>query len=150
MKMKNFLLITCFLSISLIACSNDIATKNVPSVILNSFKSQFPTAVDVEWEKVNNLYEADFEIANVDHTAQLNTEGKLVQLKKEITAAELPKAINDAIAANFKGYIADDVELVKHGNQTYYQLQLEKNWSFDKKLVLGANGQVNKSINYWD
>lgn len=148
--MKNFLLITCLLSISFIACSSDIATKNVPSVVLNAFKTQFPTAVDVEWEKVNNLYEADFEVANVDHTAQLNTEGTLLQLKKEISLAELPKAINDAIAANFKGYVADDLELIKKGNQTYYQLQLEKNWSFDKKLVFNANGQINKSIKYWD
>lgn len=148
--MKNFLLITCLLSISFIACSNDIATKNVPSVVLNAFKTQFPTAVDVEWEKVNNLYEVDFEIANVDHTARLNTEGKLLQLKKEISAAELPKAISDAIATNFKDYGADDLEVIKKGNQTYYQLQLEKNWSFDKKLVFNANGQVNKSVKYWD
>lgn len=144
------MLVTCFLSISFIACSNDIATKNVPSVVLNAFKSQFPTALDVEWEKVNNLYEADFEVANVDHTVQLNTEGKLIQLKKEISAAELPKAINNAIASNFKDYVTDDLELVTKGNQTYYQLQLEKSWSFDKKLVFNTNGQVNKSIKYWD
>jgi len=131
------------------ACSNDIPTKDVPSVILNTFKSQFPKALDIEWEKENNIYEVEFELENTDHTARYNTDGKLIIFKKDIHTSELPQAIKSVLSANFKDYVVDETELVKKGNATYYQLELESRGKRDKKLVFSEDGKENRSIKYW-
>jgi hypothetical protein len=82
--MKKAVIIACMLSISITACSDSISATDVPSVVLNSFKSKFPEAMKVEWEKVDTQFEAEFKSGNTDHAARLTADGRLIIHKKEI------------------------------------------------------------------
>lgn len=148
--MKNTIFMACLLSVSMIACSNSIPATEVPSIALNSFKSKFPKAMKVEWEKVDAHYEAEFELGNIEHAVQLTGDGKLIMQKKEIDVSNLPANINTLLKNNFSTYFTDEIEWVEKNGLAYYQVELESNGKPDKKLVLSANGSENTSIPYWD
>ena len=42
--------------------AQDIPKSQVPSVIVNNFKKEFPKANDIEWEMQGDLYNVDFKI----------------------------------------------------------------------------------------
>ena len=42
--------------------AQDLTESQVPSVIVNNFKKEFPKASDVEWEKKGEQYNVEFEI----------------------------------------------------------------------------------------
>ena len=148
--MKSIVFIVCISSVFMIACGNSIPATDVPSVVLNSFKSKFPEALKVEWEKVDTHYEAEFELSSTDHAARLTTDGKLIIQKKEIHASNLPANIRSLLRNKFNTYFTDDIEWVEKDGLAYYQIELESNGKPDKKLVLSANGSESPAISFWD
>lgn len=145
--MKGLSLVITALAITLISCAQDIPASKVPSVVQNTLQSTFSNAAKVEWEKKGTLYEAEFEIDKTEYTAHIEASGKLLVYKVDITAAEVPAAITQAIARDHAGYQLDDADkLVKDGT-TYYQVELEAKGKKDLKVVYTANGQA-ANINY--
>ncbi|MEJ6978982.1 hypothetical protein WG906_00880 [Pedobacter sp. P351] len=148
--MKNFTLLIVFTGIIMISCSGNIPARDVPSIVLNTFKTKFPKAADVEWKNSEALYTAEFEIGNIDHAVQLNSKGNIVIYKKEIGKSELPGGIKALLSNKFKTYFTDEIEAVQREGLAYYQIELESNGKPEKKLVLSADGRENHSITYWD
>lgn len=148
--MKTLGIITGILGVSLAACSDNIRATDVPSVVLNTFKSNFPKAANVEWEKAEALYQAEFHYENKAHAVQLTSDGRLTMQKKEIDAASLPANVQTLLKQKFEGYTADDIEQLQNDGATYYQIELESTGKPDKKLVLSSNGVENTSIPFWD
>lgn len=148
--MKNFTLLILFTGIIMISCSDNIPATDVPSIVLNTFKTKFPKALDVGWKNNDALYTAEFEIGNIDHAVQLNSNGKIVIYKKEIGESELPGGIKALLSNKFKTYLTDEIEWVQRENLAYYQIELESNGKPEKKLVLLADGSEKHSITYWD
>ena len=96
------------------ACaSQDIPQDKVPSVVVNAFAKAYPTATDVEWEKQSGDFEAEFDSASTDYTVLLTASGAIVQAKHEITATELPAAVQKKISANYEDRQPDDAEMVE-------------------------------------
>lgn len=142
--MKKIILLTAVLLYSMLSFAQDLQEKEVPSVVLNSFKQKFAKATDVEWELKNNLYKVEFEIARIDHEAWLNTSGQVVKTKQDLKANDLPKAISSKIASQYKGYRIDDVDKIEEGGKVKFKVELKKAGS-EQNVYFDADGNVLKT-----
>jgi hypothetical protein len=146
----NLLLLLSFLQFS---CDddkdNDVAPDSVPEAVKTTFAASFPNTVGLEWEKIGEDYEADFDVDTVDHEALFSANGEMLKYKFDITEADLPDAVKTAISQNYSDMRIDDAEKLLQGNDAYYQVELE-NGSPDKNLVFSADGQEQTQMAYWD
>ena len=91
--------------------AQDIPSSQVPSVIVNNFKKEFPKANDIEWEMQGDLYNVDFEIGwFTDYEAWFTASGKLVKQTQEISKSDIPKAVANAIKTQYKEYRIEDAK----------------------------------------
>ncbi len=122
--------------------AQDIQESQVPSVIVENFKKEFPKASDVEWEKKGEQYNVDFEIGwGIDYEAWYTTAGKLIKYKQEISDANLPQAIKDAVKKDYAGYRIDDAtKYVENGVETY-KVELEKGTE-ERKIIFSKDGKL--------
>jgi hypothetical protein len=127
------------------ASAQDMPQQNVPAVVVNAFQQKFPQQSMVEWELKKGLYEAEFEIKNLDHSVYLDSTGKIVRYKQEINAADLPEAVKTSIEKNFNGYKIDDVKKIEEGSAVSYKVELEKGQD-ERKVTFGTDGKIIKNI----
>lgn len=101
--MKNLMIIIA-LSLSIgSACAQKMKEADVPAVVKESFKKAYPTAKVEKWEKEGDMYEAEFMVGKVEHSANLNASGNIVETEMEIEISALPKAITDYVGKNMVG-----------------------------------------------
>lgn len=107
--------------------AQDIPESQVPSIIVNNLKKEFPKASDIEWEKHGNTYNVEFEIGwDTDYEAWFTETGKLVKYIQEINRSAIPEAVTNAIKEQYKGYRIDDAKkIVENGKETY-KIEIEK------------------------
>lgn len=138
-----------FLAAALIATASvfaqDVQESEVPSVILNTFKKEFPKASDVEWERKGELYNVDFEIGFFsDYEAWFDASGKMIKYSEEISESDLPQAIKEAIKNQFDGYRIDDVEKITENNTETFLVEIEKG-NDEKHLAFSKDGKLVES-----
>jgi len=146
--MKFLTLVVTASLFSLSSCSQDIPADKVPSVVLNTVQSKFGNAVKIEWEKKNNLYEAEFKMDSIDYSVYVDPAGRLVMHKQDIKENELPAAVSTIISTEYNGYKIDDAEKVIKDGIIYYQVELEGKGKKDLELVFSADGKPAPQMNY--
>ncbi|RDV15686.1 hypothetical protein DXT99_08470 [Pontibacter diazotrophicus] len=140
------------MSVFLLSCSNDendVVPNDVPEAVKNTLTTNFSNAMDVEWEKSGTNYEADFDVAGVDHEALIEPSGEMLMYKYDIPETELPDAVTAAISQNYSGMHIDDAERLYQGNDEFYQVDLD-NSGTDVHLVFSPDGQEQTEPAYWD
>lgn len=146
MKKTVFFILIAFISLG---CEHDISEKEVPSIVVNALKLQFPNTNDREWEKTGDFYIVEFENdADVDYKAKLDGKGEILIYKYEISENQLPEAVQKSISLTYPNTEIDDVEILFVDGTEYYQIEVEKSFK-DIKKVLDLKGQV-VAIPYWD
>ena len=143
------LLTALFISLIFVSCENEIPTSEVPSIVQNTFKSNFSQAKDLDWELINDAYAVSFDIENIDHHAILDRSGSLIKYKHRIDGTEVPQGIKTFLAKNHPKEKWDDAEYIVEGNSKYFQIELDGFFT-DKKLVLDRNGKELSDIEYWN
>lgn len=147
--MKKFsLLILLSVAVSFVACDNEIASSQVPSIVKNTFMNHFPQARDTEWEIQDEDYEVSFEIDNVDYDALLDSSGNLLKYKYEIARIALPESIKSFLEKNYPQEKWENAEHIIEGNIEYFQLELDDFFK-DKKLVVDSSAKE-LSTKYWN
>lgn len=146
--MKSAILLATVVAISLVSCGQEIPASKVPSVVQNTIQSKFANAVDIEWEKKNNFYEAEFDVDKIDHKAHIDASGKLLSYKTDININELPAAVTGAVNTGHAGFNIDDAEKLEKDGTIYYQVELDAKGQKDKKLVYTADGKPATNITY--
>lgn len=140
MKAITFLTAVLIGTTSLFA--QDVPENQVPSVILNTFKKEFPKASDIEWEREGELYNVDFEIGYfTDYEAWFDASGKLIKYSEEISEKDLPQAVKDAVKKQFDGYRIDDVEKITENNIETYRVEIEKG-NDERYVTFSKNGKL--------
>ena len=139
--MKNTFLLLSALCLGTSVYAQDIPVNQVPSVVTNSFNRSFPKAREVEWEKKGSLYNADFEVSNIDNEVWIDAKGIIVRSKKDMTKAQLPVAVSTAIKKEYPAYRIDDVDQYVEGKQAFYKVELEKG-GHDTHVVFDQAGRV--------
>ncbi len=122
--------------------AQDLSPTQVPTEITAVFQKNYPQAKDVEWEMKGELYEVGFEIGRLDHEIRYNSEGKVVKVKKEINANDVPKTITTVIKSKYPNYHIDDVEVTQVNNKTTYKVEIEQLLGKERKLVFDNNGKL--------
>ncbi len=124
-----------------VTLAQDLSSHQVPAIVLNAFKSKFPKAVDIDWEKSKAHYEVEFEINRLDHEVWFDTEGNVLRHEQEIRVKNLPEAIKSAIKTNYKGFRIFEADQLIIGNVNVFKLDLI---SFTQKfeIIVDANGNV--------
>ena len=135
-------------AITISSCRDDYPASKVPSVVHNTVNATFPGAIDIDWAKNSNSYEAEFDLNGVEFTAFVEPNGKLLSFKYDIKFTEFPEAIVSVIKSQYKGYRIDDAEKVEKNDSTYYQAELEGKKKSDLHLVFFADGKLADQINY--
>jgi uncharacterized membrane protein YkoI len=124
------------------ACfAQDISQSEVPSVVVNAFQQKFPSVKDVEWELKGDLYKVEFETGRRDNEVWINSKGKIVRHKQDISAADLPVPVSESIGRDFSGYRVDDVEKIEEEGKITYKVELKK-LQEEWKVTFDAGGKV--------
>lgn len=138
-----------FAFFTIVSCDNEIKSAEVPSIVLNTFKSQFPNAMDIEWEIINDDYEVSFELKNIDHDALLDRSGNLLKYKYEIDETALPGSIKFLLKQQFPQEKWEDFEHIIVGTSNFFQMEVDGFFT-DKKLVVDSLGKMMPNIKYWN
>lgn len=101
---------------------------DAPTSIRNTFSSEYPSAVDVEWKKRHDYVVAEFYLPGQGECEAWYTKGgKWVMTKYDIKYSELPAAVRTAFETEYGTTTpVDDVErLERNGNDTLYFIEAE-------------------------
>lgn len=139
---------TIMLLAALFMYPQDIPSSQVPAAVKNTLKARFPKTTSLDWEKKGELYEADFDVKNVDHKALIEATGKLVAVKYDIRTAQLPQTVRNTINTQYKGLRIDGVEKVERSGTVYYQVELDSE-PRDQHIIIKGDGKVDASQQYW-
>lgn len=121
--------------------AQDVSRNQVPSIVVNALKKEFPKADRVSWEMKQGIYEAEFEINRSDHEAWIDKEGNLIKAKIEMKIRSVPDAVRSTVRQEFKGYLITEAEkLIKNG-VTYYKLEL-KTFTKEQEVVIDSKGKL--------
>lgn len=126
------------------AIAQDVAERDVPSVVLNALRSKYSNAIKVEWELQNDLYKAEFEIGSRDHDVWIDRNGTIVKHKEEFPHRELPQAIMQKLQSEFAGYKIDDAEKIEEGGNIYYEVELDGRRD-ERKILFTSEGDVREN-----
>ena len=141
-------LIILISAITFSACRDDYPASKVPSVVHNTVNTRFPGAIDIDWAKNTNDYEAEFDLKGIEYTVFVDPTGKLVSYKYDIKFTEFPEPILSVISTQYKDYKIDEAEKVEKNDSTYYQAELEGKKKKELRLVFFADGKMADQINY--
>jgi hypothetical protein len=112
--------------------------KKVPAAVKKAVKKAFPdgkiVSVSTEKEKGELVYEVQLKVKKQNVDATFTPDGKLVSVEKEITVADLPKAVKDALDKRYPKATVKKVEDVRitAGDKKFFELLLVTQ---DKKTV---------------
>ncbi|AFL81442.1 Protein of unknown function (DUF2874) [Aequorivita sublithincola DSM 14238] len=140
MKTVTFLVAVLLGTASLFA--QDMAESQVPSVVLNTFKKDFPKASDVEWERHGEQYNVEFEIGWFnDYEAWFDQSGKMIKYSEEISESDIPQAIKETIKTQFVDYSIDDAKKFTENKTESFWVEIEKG-NDERHLHFSADGQL--------
>lgn len=147
MKKQITLIATALTLISTATFAQDIHPREVPSVVANNFKKEFPKASDIEWELDGENYNVDFEIGwGTDHEIWYDAAGNVLKHEEEISRGDLPNEVTSKIKTDFKDLRIDGAKKITTGEQVTYEVELE-NFTEEWKVFFSATGEVLHKIN---
>lgn len=136
--LKIFAIALCATSVTM---AQDLNLSDVPDNMKDAFNKAYNKATDVEWEKEMDNYKVEFDLDNRDHEVWYSASGTVLNKEQEITEAELPQAVRDALKSKYAGYRVDDVEMIWQNNATTYEVELEKGQD-EKHVTFDENAKV--------
>ncbi len=109
-------------------CAQKLTSDNVPASVISSFKTMFPKALKVKWEKEGkDAYEAEFMLNKVEYSANFDKNGKWQETEVEVKFNQLPVEVQQAVKnqfADFKVNEASKIENLKY--KLCFEVEVEK------------------------
>ena len=135
-----------------VSCTGQrINEKKVPSVVVNTLKTKYPASTDVDWKKLNAVYEAEIDLSgNKEVKLRIDSTGTITMTKQDILQTELLPAILAFIGEKYNQYTIDDVHKVENNGKVFYQVDLDARNKKDVQLVFSSDGKEASSVTYWD
>ena len=113
-------------------------SERVSQKVLASFKTEFTTAQNVEWETGANYFRAAFTMNEQRIFAFYNVEGELLSIARYISSIQLPVNLFSDLKNNYSKYWISDLFEVSNSEGLHYYVTLE---TADSKLVMhSGNG----------
>lgn len=105
--------------------------------VTESFKKDFATAEDVQWEKSSSFVKATFKLSGQIMFAYYSEEGSLMAVSRNITATQLPIGLLNEVKKNYREFWISDLFEIAMNNETAYYITLQNG---DYTLVMKSNG----------
>lgn len=138
--MKNVIIFSGFIVLSLAACSQKISADKVPAAVKSGFAKAFPN-VSGEWEKEKGGYEVNFTEKGKKMSCLIDANGSISETETEITVQEMPQAARDYISGKYAGVkIKETAKIVKANGEVIYEAELK-----DHDLFFDQQGKFLKS-----
>jgi Putative beta-lactamase-inhibitor-like, PepSY-like len=124
----------------------DIKVKHVPDNAISALNTKYGADVIAKWDRQGSDYYATFEIDKINYEAEFSSEGGWLQTEKQVTEADLPNSVNDALFnGDYQDWTkADFVFIEKTTGENMYRASIIKG---DKKrsLLITPDGKVTDS-----
>ena len=118
-------------------------SERVSQKVLASFKTEFTSAKDVEWETGNNYFKATFTMNEQRIFAYYNVDGQLLSIARHISSIQLPVNLYTALKNDHSKYWISDLFEVSNSEGLHYYVTLE---TADSKLVMHSSNGGSWSI----
>lgn len=117
----------------------------VPKAVSDAFAKKFPGATNVKWGKENaKEYEAEFKLNGKSISANFLTDGTWVETEAEITGAEIPDMVADAVNKKSPGAVLLKVYKIETVNgKTTYEAEIKKG-NKKSELIINEDGSIVK------
>jgi hypothetical protein len=113
-------------------------SERVSQKVLASFKTEFTTAQNVQWETGSNYFRAAFTMNEQQIFAFYNVEGDLLSVARYISSIQLPINLFSNLKNDYSKYWISDLFEVSNSEGLHYYVTLE---TADSKLVMhSSNG----------
>ena len=124
--------------LAVMGVSNAYPSEKVSPKVLASFKSEFSSAKNVEWETGNNYFRATFSLNEQRVFAYYSVEGELISVARYISTMQLPINLFSNLKNNYTKYWISDLFEVSNNDGLHYYVTLE---TADTKLMMrSSNG----------
>ena len=134
--MKKILFVFGLLAV--MGVSNAYPSERVSPKVLASFKSEFSSATDVQWETGSNYFRAAFSLNEQKVFAYYSVEGELISIARYISTIQLPINLFSNLKNDYSKYWVSDLFEVSNSEGLHYYVTLE---TADTKLTMrSSNG----------
>ena len=124
--------------LAVMGVSNAYPSEKVSPKVLASFKSEFSTAKDVEWETGSNYFRATFSLNEQRVFAFYSVDGELISIARNISTLQLPINLFSNLKNDYSKYWISDLFEVSNSEGLHYYVTLE---TADTKLMMrSSNG----------
>jgi hypothetical protein len=138
--MQKPIFIVAGLLLSVVTNAQKIKESAVPSIVKDVFKSNYKDAKDIGWEKEDGNFKVEFEIGETDQSIVYDPTGIIIEKEVEIKVKELPSAVGDYIANNYKDKkIKEATKITSASGTVTYEAEIK-----DKDLIFDENGNFIK------
>ena len=111
-------------------------SERVSQKVLASFKSEFSSASNVEWETGNNYFRATFSLNEQRIFAFFDLDGELMSVGRYISSPQLPLNLFANLKTDYDGYWITDLFEISNGEGVNYYVTLE---NADTKMILHSS-----------
>lgn len=142
-----FPLVAVALMMGFSACNDDdddIKPSQVPEEVVSSFRTDFPQASRLSWEKKANYYVADFDDGALDKDAWYTADGQLQMTVSDYdrNVSLLPAPVYEALQADqYSVYSIDDIEFYERAADSFYVVDME-NIDADVDFIFAPTGTL--------
>lgn len=136
------IILVAFLVTTMFAFSSGV--DKVPQKVKTSFAEKFPTAKKVKWNKESETeWEAEFEMSNIQYSANFMADGTWKETEHEIDEKEIPAVVKKALSTHFSGYETEEAEISETAKGMVYEFEIEKGET-EIEVAIDASGKVVK------
>jgi hypothetical protein len=111
------------------------SSKSIPDSVKSGLLQHFPKAINIEWNKIDDTFEAIFYLNEVEQIAKLSADGTLLETKKNLWLDEVPQFISVKIGEY--GEMMSAIEITS-GTEITYEIIIRKS-DFNRFLLLFNN-----------
>lgn len=140
--MKNLKIAAIVLFATATVSAQDLMTSQVPTNLNTNFQKAYPNATDVEWEMEGENYKVEFDMGKMDNEIWYSIDGNTIKTEMEITENDLPSAVKNTVQSKYPDYKIDEVEMTEENGKKTYEVELEKWFQEDRKLMISENGDL--------
>jgi len=111
--------------------------KSIPKFINQKLLAFFPRAINIEWNKNQNTFEALFYMDEVELIAKLNDKGELIEYKNNIRKNEIPEIVG--LETYKHGEIMSAIAIY-FGEEVHYEIIIRQKDLVRYLLILDSQG----------
>ena len=128
---------------SISAYAQSVSAAQVPSLVKKAMMTKFPKATDVEWEKENEHFLAQFSLLENWTVATFNDKGVWIQTNASIATETIPAAVTKTTKSTLPGCEILSANRITSSSSTTYLVQAAMGDSA-YELTLKADGTLVK------